>query len=259
MAIAFRNAQGSNNAGGGTSIVMTMPTSPSVSDGDILLMVVNADYIPTTIGTPSGWTVLNNVTDGNTNTLRQAIFWRVASSEPASYTVSLSPTAKASGGILALSGASTTQPTSSAYGAQGGGSSSNVIAPALGSWASSNGIDVSLSGIHTGTTFTPPTNYTEGSDSAGSGGGASSRTTSETAYRSLTAITTVGSITAVAGGTAQGIGAHVFIFEAVAAETITPDKWVPDTEVPLFEKIGVVSYFRRFKQHKGFLIPSYDT
>jgi len=45
----------------------------------------------------------------------------------------------------------------------------------------------------------------------------------------------------------------------VSGETVTADKWVPDTEMPYPDKYGIVSYFRRFKQHKGFLIPTYDT
>ena len=162
-----------------------------------------------------GWQLL--VRHDSTTVLGQAVYWKLASGEPSSYAVTLTSN-KASGCIISLSGADTTLPVAAQYGQQANASSANCVAPALGSWTSVNGIDVGLFGTAYGSSFTAPTNYAEpaNSDSASTGGSASTRTTSEGSYRALSAQTTVGSITAVAANAAVNIGFHCYVFEYTA-------------------------------------------
>ena len=221
MAIAFRNAIGSNNAGGGTTIVITMPTTPTVSDGDVMILMITCQATGSGFnGIPSqnGWTQIM-VIPGNPNTSNQTIFWKIAASEPASYTFNITA-AKASAVVIALSGADGTQPVAAQLGSTGTVATQAAIpAAALGSFASTNGIDLYLGGINTGTTAAAPTNYTlpTNGQSASTGGSVSTRTTSGISYRALNGVTTVGALTATYGASgSQEFGHHVFVREAVA-------------------------------------------
>lgn len=236
MAIAFRNAAGSNSGSSATTtITMTVPSG--VQDGDMMVMFVscNGSNAPTT---PSGWTSVS-ATNGT------MVCWRLASSEPGSYLVT-TPNDKSSGCIIAVSGSLTTAPTFATL--KVNASSTTCTANAHGSWASANGIDVYYAGWKVGgdtLTGIAPTNYTNAGSSQSTGGSSGGRTQSVIAYRSLAAVTTVGSLTATDTTAAANTGGHVFIFENAPAETITADKWVPDTETPYPDKYGIVSYFRR--------------
>lgn len=232
MAIAFRAAQGSNNAGGGATITMTVPSG--VVNGDVMVM-----HISTRAGQtpdPSGWTLVVNGFYGAT--INQSCWWRVASSEPASYSVTLQASAKASGVIIALSGADSTAPASAQYAGQANSPSVSCPAPALGSWSSANGIDLYVCGTAVGTTAGTPTNYTAGASSASTGGSAASRTTSGTSYRSLTAVTTVGSITADFGASAGNVGQHVFIKEASSGTTYFQTAAATTTLTPAMTRLN---------------------
>jgi trimeric autotransporter adhesin len=225
VAIALRAAQGSNNAGGATTITMTVPSG--VQDGDVMVMCITYRVSGSWNPTSSGWVDLIGSGVGTPGDVaRSKIFWRVASSEPASYAVNIggSTSLKASGTIIALSGANSTQPVAAQFSYSSNTSSATVTAAALGTWASINGIDLFMGGTATGTTAGSPTNYTQpaNGESASTGGSAGSRTTSGVAYRSLSAVTTVGSLTAVYGAAAENVGLHVFIKEVSAPLTLDP-------------------------------------
>lgn len=142
-------------------------TMPAVTDGDVLLMTVSIQRpsFPS-ITTPTGWTLLATTDGGSLNTPYSALYWRVASSEPGSYSITFVGN---SGNIsqvtiVSLTGADTTQPVAAQFAAQYNASSVSCVSPALGSWSSANGIDVNLSyGLETvgANSWTPPTNYTE--------------------------------------------------------------------------------------------------
>jgi len=218
MAIAFRAAQGSNNAGGGTTIVMTVPAG--VVDGDVLLMGLTVrGGTGTTITDPSGWTLIGSQ-ENSTTVLAEKLYWRIASSEPASYTITITSN-KASGVIIALSGADSGTPGSSQFTQNNWNSSTNFASIGPGTWASQNGIAVFLTGFAVGTIVQgSPTSYTEptNGESASTGGGASSRTTTAGFYRALTAVTSEASIgTGGMAAAAVQCEHHVFIFEAATA------------------------------------------
>ncbi len=158
MSIAYHACQISNWASG-TTITATMPTN---TNGDVLLMSVHASGVSPlpTITDPSGWTLLCTTT--YSTSLTNKIYWRVASSEPGSYTVTVGGLNFGRATVVSISGADTTQPASAQYAGQGNASSASITAPTLGSWSSANGIDVGLFGTSSGSTnVTPPTNYTE--------------------------------------------------------------------------------------------------
>jgi hypothetical protein len=188
---------------------MTVPSG--VVDGDILVMAIEYAGTGGALNTLTGWTFL---TEDNQN--EHNVFWRVAASEPASYVVT-SISTKASGTMIALSGASQTAPVAAQYGAQHNASAVACVAPALGSWSSTNGIDLYFAGwLVGGDTLTgiAPASYTNAASSASTGGAAGSRTQSVVAYRALSAVTTVGSLTASDTTAAVNNGLHVFISAA---------------------------------------------
>lgn len=106
MAIGFRNAA-SVGIGGSGSLTCSVPSG--VVNGDLMVAVI--DVIVSagtlTIPTPSGWTVIPGCSQIAPSTAGAAMFWRIASSEPGSYTFTFSGVtqAGASAIISAYSGA----------------------------------------------------------------------------------------------------------------------------------------------------------
>src|SRR4051794_19573291 len=108
-AVTYRTAQVSNNgAAGAASITMTMPFG--VVNNDLLFMHIAArGGTNMTIATPAGWNLLQNT--NATTVTRLATFYRIASSEPASYSVTFgggTPTQQAVGAISAYYGVKST-------------------------------------------------------------------------------------------------------------------------------------------------------
>jgi len=169
-------------------------------------------YAPKIASANAGkWTTLGTEVT-STTVLKQRILWKTASSsEPASYVFTLSPSALASGVIVALSDAVEVAPGSAEYSGQANASSSTVTSPTLGSWTSDDGIDVGIFGTAYGTSFSPPTDYTEPADGESASTGTTLATTTEASYRALTGVTTVGSIAATAAIAAVNAGHHIFI------------------------------------------------
>lgn len=103
----------STNHNSFTSAAPTCNAPAGVADGDLLLMCVATTSVHTIANTPTGWTSLGTQ-DGGTDT-SGSLFWRVASSEPGSYTfndpgnlLSASDTGKIA--IIAYSGVDNASP-----------------------------------------------------------------------------------------------------------------------------------------------------
>jgi len=168
------------------------------------------------------WTQVGSQVNSGTD-LAQTCWWRVAkATEYADYGVTLTPTQLASGAIIAGSGLDTAAPAAGTYGGQANASSVDDPAPSIGTWSAADGIDVGLFGLAYGSSFTPPTDYTEPANGDSASTGTTAATTSEVAYRLLTAATAVGSITATAANAAVNIGHHVFLPEAQEPEQPNP-------------------------------------
>jgi len=104
-AVTYRTVQVSNNgAAGAASITMSVPAG--VVNNDLLFMHIAArGGSNMTIATPAGWTPLQNT--NATTVTRLATFYRIASSEPASYSVTFgggTPSQQAVGAITAYYG-----------------------------------------------------------------------------------------------------------------------------------------------------------
>jgi hypothetical protein len=209
--VTYRDGVSSNNGGGGTSIIVTMPANVN---GDVLLMAIAIrGGTGTTITTPAGWIQLGSPFN-STTVLQQCIYWRVASNEPSSYSVTIS-NQKASATVMALSGASATLPTSTFYGGQVNASGVTWQTPTL-SFAASTGLSILFAseasdGVPNGGT----TNYNQFGllNNRTSGAGASSRTAIYGLYKTTNSAS-VTSITSQIGNftnSAVSIGHSIFI------------------------------------------------
>lgn len=218
MPIAFRSGLGSTNGGGVANITMTMPAGV-VNEDVLVMMITTRGGTASTITTPAGWTLLDTALN-STTVLKQAYFWKVASSEPASFVVTVT-SGKTTGVIIALSGASLIAPVAAQRSGQVNASSGTVSAATLGTFPAINGIDLFLGGTAIGTTAAAPTNYALAGQETNTGGNANTRTTSGISYRILSNVTTVGALTANYTSAAVNIGHHLFIYERLLASVTT--------------------------------------
>lgn len=81
-----------------TTIVPTVPTG--VVNGDLMIMIVVVNSTGGTITTPTGWTLWSNLAAS------KSIYYRIASSEPSSYTVTYSASLTSSASIQVFRNAS---------------------------------------------------------------------------------------------------------------------------------------------------------
>ena len=140
------------NAPGSTSSVTSFATNvpAGVADGDLLIWTLVGNNV-TVAPTPSGW----NVWQANTTTgLNQSTFYRVASSEPSSYTATGLTSARWGSAMLALRGVDTTTPIDVTFPTRNAGTTAltyPAITPATaGAWvvaigavlASAQGTDI---------------------------------------------------------------------------------------------------------------------
>jgi len=150
----------------------------------------------------------------STTALRQAIFWRVRLGDASTQAIGFNGTRKASGVIIAFSGADLNSdlPLSSMYAGQANASSVTITSPALTLPEPYVGIEVVFSGTAVGTTIAPVT-LTEpaNGESASTGGSAASRTTTEVEYGAVANLASIVSRTATASAAAVNIGHHIFV------------------------------------------------
>lgn len=89
-----------------TSSTANIPAS--TANGDLLIMVVGT-YNATTVTTPSGWTrIVNHVAWGSPRQV--CVYWRIASSEPSSYSLSASASCYWQVHVIRITGAHATSP-----------------------------------------------------------------------------------------------------------------------------------------------------
>jgi hypothetical protein len=106
MPVAFVDDQGGTYSAT-SSWVLNVPTG--VSNGDILLWRVTIDRTTVTATTPNGWDPVDGPRD-QTGAARSYLYKRIASSEPSSYTLTLSGTASGSAVMIAYTGTDTVDP-----------------------------------------------------------------------------------------------------------------------------------------------------
>jgi hypothetical protein len=142
---------------GGTSMSITRPTT---AVGDYLVMAVETyanGSTPATINTPAGWTLLaNNFANGADFDVRLAVFGLATpASPPASYSVSFSGIAIASGILTSYSGITGLDTSASAVGITATATAPSVTA------TTANSMFVTIL-AHTNTSATTPAGMTAG-------------------------------------------------------------------------------------------------
>jgi hypothetical protein len=89
---------------------ITLNVPPGTANNNLLIAVISRDNNATAIPTPNGWQLVNEGACGGNGTCELGVFWRLAASEPASYTFGLGATQAAVGTMLRYTGVDTTTP-----------------------------------------------------------------------------------------------------------------------------------------------------
>ena len=210
----------------GTAVTVgTNPVIVAISPDGTYALVTNggsASVTPLTYAKSSdlGWIQLGSQTNTATN-LSQSLFFRIAQQgEPASYLVNLGSSLKASAVVVDLKGETSAIPGPAQFSNQANASSATISFATLGTFSSSNGIDLAFGGIaYGGETTAAPSGYTNdtsfGTNAQSTGNGASSRTQTGIGYKALSSVTTVSSLTEAWSSAAENVGSHVFIKEQI--------------------------------------------
>ena len=85
MAIAFSTIGSLTFVSNSTSV-----SRPTVSDGDLMLLLVDASYSDADVTPPAGWTAAATVDNESLFETELRLYWKIAASEPSSYTVQIS-------------------------------------------------------------------------------------------------------------------------------------------------------------------------
>jgi putative Ig domain-containing protein len=147
-----------------TSVTVSRPSS--VAAGDLLLAAIDVRQVPT-ITAPAGWTAVR--TDTNGTSIRQAVYYRIASSsEPSSYRWTFSTTQSAAAVILAYRGATSTS-TIDASSGRTNASSTSIVANGV-TTSAPNTLLVGIFGGNSNPSVNPPTGMLEEAEARQSSG-----------------------------------------------------------------------------------------
>lgn len=97
MAIQFVNSTTAVQNSNSTTITINVPSG--VANGQVLVLIATVGSVSSTWTTPTGWTLWSAANAGRT------VYYKIASSEPASYTITQSVSTTASATILAYANA----------------------------------------------------------------------------------------------------------------------------------------------------------
>lgn len=180
MTVALRSDSEAANGTASTSVVVTKPAG--TADGDLLLAIISETGTGS-ITAPAGWTLLGS--QAASTTVTSAAYYKVASSEGASWTWTLGASVRNTYWVGAFTGIDTSSPvyaSSSAADTDGGLTVlTPAVDPVLIPWA---GLVTSVAGVRTAggsaTTWTT-SKYTEAADVSTNGGAGTDITCSVTA------------------------------------------------------------------------------
>lgn len=199
MANPTYRASTTNPLTGTTSMVGNKPTG--TTNGDALyasVFTAGNSTNPTISAVPSGWTLLDSVASGNS---RMSTYWKIAASEPASWTWTTSANVDAVVQVVAVQNPGDAVTPTDVSGIQANASSVNVAAAAV-TTTRANGLMIGFFGTRSIATFTPDGSMTEVQD-ATSGATFNSM---ELAWQAIAAIGSTGTRTAVATVAGVSIG-----------------------------------------------------
>jgi len=203
-----------NNAAGATTLVINKPIVFG-EEGSFMLAVVTlrSGTTPTTITPPADWLLRQDNYTTTSSGLRQAIYYKVAgAAEPASYTFTLSASAKANGGILMYTGVNNTDPFL-AYDGVATTASTSITAPSVNVGVGyENSLLLTFYGIATDASITPPQGaYYLLAESASTGGAVSSRTHGIVSGQYVTASGATGAKVGIASLAADNVGQTIVL------------------------------------------------
>lgn len=98
--------QSASSSGWVTVSPLSINKPSGTADGDLLVMIIANSNSAMTVATPSGWTLLSRKQSSASN-ITINTFWKIASSEPSSYTIAQAETV---GAILRISGFEVSSP-----------------------------------------------------------------------------------------------------------------------------------------------------
>jgi hypothetical protein len=187
--------------GGATATSLSVNVPAGIVAGDVMLAQVSVrGGSGTTISAPSGWTQI--VVDNSGTALQQGLYYKVAGTEPVSYSWGFSSSQRASAGIIAYRGVDSLAPIN-AFSTSNAGSGTMVTAQAVTTTVSNAQI-VGFYSTGTVSSFTPPAGMTELYDVKGAAG--PNGVTIEAADAVQPTAGSSGSKTATAANSAENIG-----------------------------------------------------
>lgn len=154
-----------------TSISNTQSvTRPSVSDGDVMLLVLVGAYGDADITAPAGWTEIQAIDQESAFEPELRVYYKVASSEPSTYSITI---AGQGGGnnfgtatVVAFTGANTGTPVDVSASQRNTSSSTSAQCPSVTTTqADTLLVAVYLTTNNGASTWTPPSGMTEQLDS----------------------------------------------------------------------------------------------
>lgn len=164
--ITLRSASSGANA---TATTLVIPAPSGLSIGDVMLAGITTRGNPA-ITPPAGWTLVR-LNSSNNFTIQQAIYVKVASTEPASYTWTFTSSQGAAGSILAYSGVDTAAPVNVHGGMVSMAQHNKGIINAPSITTTVNGaMIVGFFGISVAATVLPPIGMMERADIAATSG-----------------------------------------------------------------------------------------
>jgi hypothetical protein len=226
-----------NGATGATTLVISKPTSTTI--GDFLIAGITVDGgSSTTVTEPAGWKPILK-TDNSTNVGIRSYYKVAVAGEPASYTWTISPSARASGGILRYTGVNPIDPINISSGNTSTTKGTAVTALSVTTDSNQTAL-VDFFGTDTSTTFTAPTGTTERFDVKNTNaGGPSTQAATSTLATAKAAGNDVATAAASAQWAAQLIALNPLGVDTYGTSTSTDlSKWIPvgltgtDTDTP---------------------------
>ncbi len=157
--IAFRAAATGVSASG--SVTINKPTG--TVQNDVMVAGIAVRPNTATITAPAGWTLLRSTKQAANTANQLSTYWKLATaSEPASYTFTVGANAGAAGGIASFSGVDPSDPIDVENGQTT--ASATTSAARTVTTTSTNDMIVTVHGIASSVTWTPPTGMTEAAD-----------------------------------------------------------------------------------------------
>ena len=219
--ISLREKASGTNGGGATSLAINKPTGVVANDFMLAQITVRGGTGVAVTAPDATWNLLNSTDNGVG--VQQDVYYKVAGgSEPASYTWTLAPSQRASGGIVAYYGIDNSSPIDTS-GVNSGTSATTLTATGVTTTAANHRV-VGLFGIAKNGNFTAPAGMTEQYDA-----GSSSTQSTGADYTAAQGATGDKTATIPNAGGAQAWVAHLV---ALKLDVTNPTFSVSVTESP---------------------------